>query len=259
MSERKAVNKYYPPDWRPEHGSLNQFVKKRKLLPNNSTEQKNNSIFSGKSIRFELPFNIWCLGCERHLAKGIRFNARQLETGHYLTTKILTFSFKCPSCSQDILIKTDPANSDYTVEKGARRKNEHGSDIDTVRIKTEQDWKKEATDPFLRLQIATQDKKRAEPVKLAINEIQERNSINWKDNFSSSQHLRKVFREEKQKIKEGIGRTMKYAGIDSFISPTNLSSEDSNVIESLQFKKKRRSSTKMNVFEKGWNSFSTNK
>ena len=41
--------------------------------------------------RFEMPFNIWCGGCESMIAKGVRFNAEKKQVGTYYSTKVSFF------------------------------------------------------------------------------------------------------------------------------------------------------------------------
>lgn len=53
-------------------------------------------------IRFELPYDGWCLGCNRHLGKGVRFNAKKDLAGNYFSTKIYQFTMTCPSCSRQV-------------------------------------------------------------------------------------------------------------------------------------------------------------
>lgn len=38
--------------------------------------------------RFEMPFNVWCGGCESMIAKGVRFNAEKKQVGNYYSTKV---------------------------------------------------------------------------------------------------------------------------------------------------------------------------
>jgi len=68
-----------------------------------------------------MPFNIWCTGCEHHIGKGVRFNAKKRTIGSYFSTEILSFVMKCPSCSGWIEIQTDPKNSEYLVVQGRKR------------------------------------------------------------------------------------------------------------------------------------------
>ena len=84
------------------------------------------------TVRFEMPYNIRCIGCGNHIAKGVRFNAEKKTIGHYLSTKILSFRMPC-HCEDGtsrtdqrrnphwIEIHTDPKNAEYVVADGAVR------------------------------------------------------------------------------------------------------------------------------------------
>lgn len=71
-----------------------------------------------------MPFNIWCLGCNKHVGRGVRFNAEKKKVGEYYSTTIWSFRMKCHMCSNWIEIHTDPKSSEYVVVEGARRKME---------------------------------------------------------------------------------------------------------------------------------------
>lgn len=69
-----------------------------------------------------MPFNVWCLGCNQHIAKGVRFNAEKKRIDTYFSTDILSFRMKCHLCSNWMEIHTDPKNADYVCISGVRRK-----------------------------------------------------------------------------------------------------------------------------------------
>jgi coiled-coil domain-containing protein 130 len=62
---------------------------------------------------------------------GVRFNAEKFHIGMYFSTPLFRFKMKCHLCPSFIIIKTDPKNSVYVIEEGARRRVEEfdGRDI----------------------------------------------------------------------------------------------------------------------------------
>jgi coiled-coil domain-containing protein 130 len=88
-------------------------------------------------IRFEMPYNIWCLGCNIHIAMGVRYNAQKKKVGKYLSTPIHEFDMKCHLCEQHFIIRTDPQNMDYVILSGARRKEQRWNMAENEQIVTE--------------------------------------------------------------------------------------------------------------------------
>ena len=103
MAERKAQNKWYPPDWDPKMGSLNKYHGTHALR-----ERANKLHLGILVIRFEMPFNIWCGQCNAHIGKGVRYNAQKKAVGNYFTTKIYEFAMTCHLCGGRIVVRTNP-------------------------------------------------------------------------------------------------------------------------------------------------------
>ena len=106
MSERKVLNKYYPPDFDPAKIPRAKCEKNRQY-----------------TVRMMAPFNMRCQTCGEYIYKAKKFNARKedVENDTYLGVRIYRFYIKCPRCLQEIAFKTDPQTADYVIEAGATR------------------------------------------------------------------------------------------------------------------------------------------
>jgi len=108
MSERKVLNKYYPPDFDPSK------------IPKCKIPGGRNKTFV---IRLMAPCNMRCTTCGEYIYKGRKFNARKedVEDMDYLGLRIYRFYIKCTACVSEICFRTDPENTDYVLESGATR------------------------------------------------------------------------------------------------------------------------------------------
>ncbi|XP_051897887.1 probable splicing factor YJU2B [Pristis pectinata] len=199
MGERKGVNKYYPPDFDPaKHGSLNKYRNSHPL------RERARKLSQGiLIIRFEMPYNIWCDGCGKHIGMGVRYNAEKKKVGNYYTTPIYRFRMKCHLCVNYIEMQTDPANCDYVIVSGARRKEERWDMKDNEQIlTTEHEQKKKLeTDPMYKLEHGVSDQEKLKIAVPTLSNIQDMQSA-WKDDFAINSMLRKKFRDEKKVLKE---------------------------------------------------------
>ncbi|KAI8975331.1 CWC16 protein [Mycotypha africana] len=155
MSERKVLNKYFPPNFDPS-----QIPRQKK--PKDQQHK----------VRLMSPFSMRCESCGEYIYKGKKFNARKetVEGETYLNIKIYRFYIRCPRCSAEITFKTDPKNTDYVAENGASR------NFEPWREEKESESEEEENDPMQSLENRTLDSKREMDIMDALDEIRTRNA-----------------------------------------------------------------------------------
>ncbi|XP_061180506.1 coiled-coil domain-containing protein 130 homolog [Saccostrea echinata] len=198
MAERKSQNKYYPPDWDPSKGSVNKYVGQHPL------RDRAKKIAQGiLVIRFEMPYNIWCGGCNSHIGMGVRYNAEKKKVGNYYSTPIWQFRMKCHLCDNYFEIQTDPQHHDYVIVSGARRKEQRWDPKDNEQIATEDKAiiKKMANDPMFKLEHTSDDVKKAANVQMTVGQLEDRRS-EYRDDYILNKMARSQFREEKKALKK---------------------------------------------------------
>lgn len=201
------MNKYYPPDWEPKHGSLNKYHGQHPL------RERARKLDQGiLIIRFEMPYNVWCDSCETHIGKGVRFNAEKKQAGSYFSTKIWSFRMKCPTCKAWMEVQTDPENRDYKMVSGVRKKVEtwapevdtaegHAEELGTIKLNDPETRQKIASDPFFRLEHGADDSHRAKKAAPKLQRLQDMRDERYEDDFGTSQLLRRRLREQKKETK----------------------------------------------------------
>ncbi|XP_011161212.2 coiled-coil domain-containing protein 130 homolog [Solenopsis invicta] len=199
MGERKGTNLYYPPDYDPRAGGLNKF------LGTHALRERARKLHMGiLIIRFEMPYNIWCNGCENHIGMGVRYNAEKKKIGMYYSTPLYQFRMKCHLCDNHFEIKTDPANLDYVIVSGARRQENRWDPKQNEQVVPET---KEVScrlydDAMYKLEHGIEDKKVAKSRDSALEGALAMNESIWKDDYSSNCAVRALFRERKKELKK---------------------------------------------------------
>lgn len=115
LAAARADNFYYPEDFDPKtHRTLNRYHGQHALRDRALAD-------GGLVVRFEVPFPLCCLRCGESIGKGVRFNAAKRQEGMYHSTKVWRFEMT-HHCGSAIVVRTDPANADYAIVSGARRR-----------------------------------------------------------------------------------------------------------------------------------------
>jgi coiled-coil domain-containing protein 130 len=231
MAERKATNKYYPPDWDPSKGSINKFVRNKKSSGIIPTQSKKNP---GKTVRFETPFDAWCTSCNTFITKATRYNANKTSDGFYFTTPIFRFTMNCGFCKCKMVIRNDPKNRTYEMLENIRMKEETYSfeeDDNAPKLLTEEE-REHLNDPLFRLEYGKDDEVKAEkellPVLDNLKEIKDEQS---KNDYELNKLLREKMRKERKRT---MGDQLKYGALGG-LNLQKSSKEDLKVVEKMIF------------------------
>merc|ERR1719471_224874 len=98
------------------------------------------------NIRMMFPFTMVCDSCHEYNYTGTKFTAKveQIKQESYLGLKVYRFYGRCRHCWAEFTFKTDPKNSDYTMESGGKRTYEAWKDADMMEAQLKEEKQKEA-------------------------------------------------------------------------------------------------------------------
>ncbi|KAF2641171.1 DUF572-domain-containing protein [Massarina eburnea CBS 473.64] len=170
------------------------------------------------TVRFELPFAVWCNTCKPAaiIGQGVRFNAEKKKVGNYHSTPIWSFRMKHTACGAWWDIRTDPKNAEYVVFEGARRRDygdgekgvEEGEGGE-LRFLTEEEREKRRADAFAGFEGKVEEKQLVDVQRKRVEELYEGAEV-WRDPYEVNARLRKDFRvkrkawKKEDKVKEGM-------------------------------------------------------
>jgi coiled-coil domain-containing protein 130 len=167
-----------------------------------------------QTVRFEMPFAVWCHHCKPHaiIGQGVRFNAEKKKIGYYYSTPIWQFKLKHVACGGAIEIKTDPKETKYVVVSGGKSR-DYGDEEDRVRegfegrpILTEQERERRREDAFAALEGKVEEKEVVQESTKRITELYVARERDWDDPWSANKRVRDTFRRER-KLRNVSGRT----------------------------------------------------
>ncbi|KAF7659875.1 hypothetical protein LDENG_00291640 [Lucifuga dentata] len=189
MSERKVLNKYYPPDFDPSRIPKLKLPKDRQYV-----------------VRLMAPFNMRCKTCGEYIYKGKKFNARKetVQNELYMGLPIFRFYIKCTRCLAEITFKTDPENTDYAMEHGATRNFQAEKLIEEEEKRVQQEREEEElNNPMKVLENRTRDSKMEMEVLENLQELKELNQRQAQVDFEGMiDEYRELERREREREKE---------------------------------------------------------
>ncbi|NXK65950.1 YJU2 factor, partial [Sylvietta virens] len=185
MSERKVLNKYYPPDFDPAKIPKLKLPKDQQYV-----------------VRLMAPFSMRCKTCGGCIYKGKKFNARKetVQNEVYLGLPIFRFYIKCTHCLAEITFKTDPKNTDYAMEHGATRnfQAEKLLEEEEKRLQKERE-EEELNNPMKVLENQTKDSKLEMEILENLQELKELNQRQANMDFEAMLKQYKELEEEQRR------------------------------------------------------------
>ncbi|KNE61399.1 hypothetical protein AMAG_06229 [Allomyces macrogynus ATCC 38327] len=201
MSERKVLNKYFPPNFDPSK------IPRRKKDKNSGPKKH--------KVRLMAPFSMQCNTCGEYIYKGKKFNANKetVEGETYLSIKIFRFYIRCPKCHAEITFKTDPANIDYVAESGAVRNFEPWRDQEAVDTQSKSlRALDEELNPMRALENKTDDAKREMELMDLLDEVRTRNArIDAVSEDAAIDRLVAMAAQSEQEVEEEFDRLAREA------------------------------------------------
>ncbi|KAI4462407.1 splicing factor yju2 [Holotrichia oblita] len=239
MSERKVLNKYYPPDFDPSKIPRMKLPKNRQY-----------------TVRLMAPFNMRCATCGEYIYKGKKFNARKedVENEDYLGIRIYRFYIKCTRCLQEISFKTDPKNTDYEIEAGATRNFMALKLAEEQALREEEELKEEeANNPMKLLENRTKQSKNEIELLESLEELKDLNrrqrAVDY-DTMLLAYDTKLTDREREEKMREldeEYIKTVKFHGKRKIILEEEVVEETSGESSSKQSRLESALATKDKV------------
>ncbi|OBT39971.1 hypothetical protein VE00_10002 [Pseudogymnoascus sp. WSF 3629] len=216
------MGRYVPPEFEGVT-SANSLQKKHPL-----GSRASKSHLGILTVRFEMPFPIWCISCPKPtiIGQGVRFNASKRKVGMYHSTPIWAFGIKHAVCGGVIEIRTDPKNTAYVVTEGARKRDmgeERVGEGDVV-VLTEAEREERRGNAFVGLEGKVEEKERVEGARERIKELLEERR-GWEDPYGANCRLRAGFREGRRaregevKKVEGMKERLGLGGSEMVVLP----------------------------------------
>lgn len=191
------MGRYVPPDL---EGTTSGNRLNKKRAP--GTLRKDGT----QTVRFEMPFAVWCHNCKPHaiIGQGVRFNAEKTKVGYYYSTPIWHFRIKHAACNGFLVIKTDPKETAYVVTEGGKAR-DYGEDKDRVRegedgrpILTPQERERRREDAFAALEGKAEEQEAVKDNAKRIEELYRSRERDWENPGSVNKRLRDSFRQERK-------------------------------------------------------------
>lgn len=129
MSDGKVMEKYYPPDFDPESLKTHKDVLRAMTRDKQGSNKRKGPRMM--EMRMMFPFTLECSNCKDFVYVGTKFNSKveRIRGEDYLGIALWRFYGRCPHCRNQVVMRTDPKNTDYILESGGSRTYDSNRDV----------------------------------------------------------------------------------------------------------------------------------
>jgi len=154
-------------------------------------------------VRFELPYKVFCTGCNEYISMGNRYDAEKKVIGKYHSMNIYKFTMLCHVCITKWEMRTDPETLDYVCMSGCRRKTEtwDSREANGITMVDSEVRKKLLGDKMFTKEFKDDDKRKQFHITDEIK-FTEVDRYARKYDFDLNQQLRKSFKKKKLELNE---------------------------------------------------------
>jgi coiled-coil domain-containing protein 130 len=200
---------YYAP---PEYYDSGQY---KKTSRNQLAGSKGHNQYLQRSVvRFELPYDGFCIECGAYVSKGTRFNAQKSNAGAYLTSPIYEFRMKCRICAAvEFVIRTNPKERGFDYVSGIHKQVQEfdtGAARTAGVMDTEDDNRLVGSAPrnsLAQAEAVADGKRKAETEREALDNLMKLNNKTFGQDVTCNSKIRSSFRkdrnEKKGRLKKG--------------------------------------------------------
>ncbi|KAK5133860.1 hypothetical protein LTR08_007191 [Meristemomyces frigidus] len=197
----QGFNRYVPPD---VEGTTSANKLQHRRAP--GTLRRDAKGVAVQTVRFELPYAVWCHHCKPHaiIGQGVRFNAVKEKVGYYYSTPIWKFTIKHTACGGALEVRTDPKNTAYVVTAGGKAR-DYGEVVKEgeggVPILTDAERERRREDAFAMLEGKVEEKAAVKDNAKRIEELYRARERDWEEPWSVNSRARTTFRRERKVLR----------------------------------------------------------
>lgn len=236
----------------PEYFTSGQY-KKKSVSQFNGSKGHNQYVQKGV-VRFELPYDGFCIACGANAGRGTRFNALKSKAGAYLTSPIYEFRMKCRICAAvEFVIRTNPKEQGFDYVSGIHKRVQEFVDAAGVISNTDDGNRLVGSadrNSLERLETFADGKRKAATERDALESLLKVNHQTFGEDASNNAVIRKHFRtdrnEKKARIEEGakLGwakgmEVLSHDRMEDVVAAKSITYSDSKMTERMKLRRVR--------------------